>query len=81
MARAISRGVDSVEELEEVEYKEAEALAAREVAPYALAPSTTPSLLGADFAPLWETVYPEVPLEPSLMVDFGLVGGSSFLVG
>ena len=52
MKRAISRGVDTVEELERVEREEAEVLAAAEASnkpPTALA---TPPLLDADFVSL-----------------------------
>ena len=52
MARAISRGVDTVEELEEVERKEAEALSTKEALPTPPAPSTTLPLLSTDFVPL-----------------------------
>ena len=78
MTRAISRGVDSVEELEWVEREEAEALAQSAASNV----STTPPRLSADFESLWDSVYPEVPLEPSLMAEMGFVGsGPSFSVG
>jgi len=81
MMRAISRGIDSVEELERVEREEAEAAtrvpaeSSTDSAPV----STTPPRLSSDFGDLWDAVYPEVSLEPSLLADFGLVSGPSFL--
>lgn len=82
MARAISRGIDTVEELERVEREEAEALAAAEASADPPAAPSIPPCFDDDFAPLWDNVYPEVPLEPSLMADFGLIGGGpSFLAG
>jgi hypothetical protein len=76
MMRAISRGIDSVEELERVEREEAEALAKSNAQPDPPPSSATPPLLNDDFVPLWNTVYPEVQLEPALMSDFGLLSGS-----
>ncbi|KAK4096218.1 hypothetical protein N658DRAFT_501832 [Parathielavia hyrcaniae] len=81
MARAISRGIDTVEELERVEREEAEALATSEASPGPSAAPTTPSRLPADFMSTWDAVYSDVPLEPALMTDFGFVGGPSFLAG
>jgi hypothetical protein len=75
MSRAIHRGIDTVEELERVEKEEADALAAREALPSPPI-STTPPLLDADFEQVWDSVYAHVPLEPSLMSDFGLLAGS-----
>ncbi|AEO54806.1 hypothetical protein MYCTH_2313167 [Thermothelomyces thermophilus ATCC 42464] len=80
MMRAIARGIDSVEELERVEREEAAAAVAAE-ASGVTASSSTPSRLSADFGQLWDAVYPEVPLDPSLLADFGLVSGSSLSVG
>ena len=88
MKRAISRGVDTVEELERVEREEAEVLAAAEASSKPPTAPATPPLLDADFVSLWDDVYPEVQLEPSIMSDFGLLAGSpsfvenpSFLAG
>lgn len=82
MARAISRGIDTVEELERVEREEAEALAAAGASADPPGAPSTPPCFDDDFAPLWNTVCPEVPLEPSLMAEFGLIGGDpSFLAG
>ncbi len=88
MKRAISYGIDTVEELEQVEREEAEALAVREASANLLSTSTTLLLLDADFLPLQDTIYPEVQLGPQLMSDFGLFAGSpsfvedlSFLAG
>ena len=88
MMRAISRGIDTVEELEKVEREEADALAVVEASNKPPTAPATPPMLDADFLPLWDTVYPEVPLEPQLMSDFGLLAGSpswvedpSFLAG
>lgn len=80
MKRAISRGIDTVEELEQVEREEAEALAIREASADPPPTSTTPPLLDADFVPLWDSVYPDVQLEPFLMSDFGLLAGSPSFV-
>ena len=81
MIQAISRGIDTVEELERVEREEAEALTI-------LASSTNPpvapatlSHLSPTFVSSWDSIYPEIALEPLLFTDFGLVaGGLSFLV-
>jgi hypothetical protein len=73
MMRAISRGIDTVEELERVEAEEARKLSEAEASSAPPPASSTPPLLDADFAPLWDDVYPGVPLQPSLMADFGLV--------
>jgi len=88
MKRAIACGIDTVEELERVEREEAEALATRESLGLAPLAPVTPLLLDADFVPLWDTVYPDVQLEPVLMSYFGLLAGSpsfvedlSFLAG
>jgi hypothetical protein len=80
MMRAVSRGIDTVEELERVEREEAEASAA-EAAAAPPPDSTTPPLLGAEFAPLWDAVYPDVSLEPSLLAEFGLLEGAPSLGG
>lgn len=77
MVRAIRRGIDSVEELERVEKEEAEA-AARKAALEEAERSKTPSpVLPDDFAGLWEDVYPNVALSPSVLADFGLVSGGN----
>ncbi|KAK4095668.1 hypothetical protein N658DRAFT_437812 [Parathielavia hyrcaniae] len=80
MMRAIARGIDTVEELERVEREEAKALAESESAGNPPPASTTPPMLGADFVPLWDSTYPDVLLEPSLMSDFGLLAGSPSFV-
>lgn len=78
MTRAIHRGIDTVEELEGVEKEEAEALAARGASTNPPPAPITPPLLDADFEQVWDSVYAHVPLEPSLMSDFGLLAGSPF---
>ena len=52
MKRAISRGVDTVEELERVEREEAEVLAAAEASNKPPTAPATPPLLDADFVSL-----------------------------
>ena len=69
MAWAISWGIDSVEELERVEQEKAERAAA------ANRPSDSPSRLPDDFVSNWDALYPNVELDPSLLVEFGLVCG------
>jgi hypothetical protein len=76
MMRAISRGIDTVEELERVEREEAEAAAASEASTNPSTTSDTPPRLSPSFMPLWDDVYPGVPLEPSLLAEFGLLAGS-----
>ncbi len=49
MKRAISRSINTVEELEQVEREEAEALAVQEASANPPPTSTTPPLLDADF--------------------------------
>jgi septal ring factor EnvC (AmiA/AmiB activator) len=67
MMRAVSRGIDSVEELERVEREEAEREERR------LAENRPPSSgsLDADFGRVWDDVYPDVALSPSLLADLG----------
>ncbi len=52
MKRAISYSIDTIEELEQVEREEAEALAVREASANLPPTSTTLPLLDADFLPL-----------------------------
>ncbi len=52
MKRAISRGIDTVEELEQVEREKAEALVVQEASANLPPTSTTLPLLDADFLPL-----------------------------
>lgn len=75
MMRAVSRGIDNVEELERVEQVEAEDEACR-VAAAEPAPSSSPTLPDG-FMFEWNDVYPNVQLEPSLMRDFGLVSSNT----
>ena len=79
MMRAVSRGIDNVEELERVEKEEAAREAARQavVTPDSLPRrSSTEGQLDSDFMATWDAVYEDVPLDPSLLVDFGVVGGT-----
>jgi hypothetical protein len=75
MMRAVSRGIDNVEELERVEREEAEREERR------LAENRPPSSgsLDADFGRVWDDVYPDVALSPSLLADLGFAnpGGAS----
>lgn len=70
MMRAVSRGIDSVEELERVEREEAE----REERRLAELRPPSSDRLPADFVTSWDAVYPEVSLSPSLIADLGFVG-------
>lgn len=75
MLRAVSRGIDNVEELERVEKEEAEREERR------LAENRPPSSgsLDADFGRVWDDVYPDVALSPSFLADLGFAnpGGAS----
>lgn len=73
MMRAVSRGIDDLEELERVEREEAEKEQQR-AAP-ARPPSSSSELLPPDFISEWDAVYPEVALSPSILAEFGLVHG------
>jgi hypothetical protein len=68
MMRAVSRGIDNVEELERVERLEAERAAAAESAGR---PRSTDGRADAVIDD-WEELYGHVELDPSLLVDFGL---------
>jgi pyruvate/2-oxoglutarate dehydrogenase complex dihydrolipoamide acyltransferase (E2) component len=89
MMRAVSRGIDSVEELERVEKEEAEREAAKQqeavAAGVPAGRSSTEDLLDSDFLSTWDGVYSEVSLDPSLMVDLGFLNepseGSSAAAG
>ena len=72
--RAVRRGISSVEELERVEKEEAEreAVRAAENRP----PSSDSNYLDEAFIDDWNSLYPGVVLDPSIMVDFGLVDGT-----
>lgn len=79
MMRAVSRGIDNVEDLERVEKEEADREAARRaIATPDSGPrrSSTEGQLDSDFMTTWDAVYAEVPLDPSLLEDFGVVGGT-----
>lgn len=76
MTRAISRRIDTIEELEHVECEEVEAAAASEASANPSITSDTPPCLSPSFIPLQNDIYPEVPLEPSLLAEFGLLPGS-----
>ena len=76
MMRAVSRGIDNVEELEKVEKEEA----AREASCLAAATpesvprrSSTEDQLGPGFMATWDAVYEDVPLDLSLLAAFGVV--------
>ena len=58
MMRAVSRGIDSVEELERVEREEAESLAAARAPELSSLPPPAPSSPGADFVLPWDVVPP-----------------------
>jgi len=60
MKRAITRGIDTIEELERVEREESEALVAAEALGYTPSAPATPPLLDDDFVLLWDAIYPEV---------------------
>jgi hypothetical protein len=68
MMRAVRRGITSVEELEKVEKEEADREATRvaEDRP----PSATSVSLDADFTDVWDAVYSDVPLSPSVMATW-----------
>jgi hypothetical protein len=73
--RAVSRGIDSVEELERVEREEAEREQRRsEVSGSSAGRSSTENVLSSDFMQTWDAVYEDVPLDPSILADFDLVG-------
>ena len=74
MVRAVARGIDNVEELERVEREEAEEEARRKAAAEPSS-SITPALPD-DFSFDWDGTYPDVPLSPSLLNEFGLLDGS-----
>jgi hypothetical protein len=69
MTKAISRGLDSVEELERVEREEAEREEERQrsLDP----PPRSPDRLDATFEAEWNSLYGHVPLSPSLMAEMG----------
>jgi hypothetical protein len=76
MVRAVSRGIDSVEELERVEREEAEREASRqreaEVAGQAVGRSSTEGLVPDGFEQDWAECFGSLPLEPALMDDFSV---------
>lgn len=76
MMRAVSRGIDSVEELERVEKAEADREAARraaEVPDSSPRRSSTEDLLGPDFMSNWDAAHVNVPLDPALLATLGFV--------
>jgi hypothetical protein len=76
MIRAVSRGIDTVEELERVEKEEAEREASRqreaEVVGRPVGRSSTEGLVSADFELDWTECFGQSPLEPALMEDFSV---------
>lgn len=74
MMKAISRGIDSVEELERVEREEAEKEQRR--MEQARPPSNSSERLPSDFASEWDAVYGDVPLSPSVLDLLGVVDGN-----
>jgi hypothetical protein len=76
MMRALSRGIDTVEELEKVEKEEAERA---EQARLSNRPSSSEGRVDPEFMENWEDVYGHVELDPSLFETFGFAisGGSS----
>jgi hypothetical protein len=78
MMRAVSRGIDDVEELERVEREEAEREQRRsEISGSSAARSSTEDVLDPDFMSTWDAVYAHVPLDPALLETFGVVGGTA----
>ncbi|KAF4460792.1 hypothetical protein FALBO_12421 [Fusarium albosuccineum] len=89
MIRAVSRGIDSVEELERVEREEAEREADRQrqaaVSQTPAGRSSTEDLVLEGFDERWAECFGDASLEPALMEDFsaaalsycGVSGGSS----
>lgn len=69
LARAIERGLKSVEELDREE--EEERRRATEIAPGSSDPPTSSD----DFMNEWDGTFPEVDLDPSVLAQFGLVDG------
>jgi hypothetical protein len=83
MIRAVSKGLDTVEELERVEKEEAEAEASRSPQPSA-GRSSTEGIIPPDFDRDWSECFGDLPLEPALMEDFSCVAwphGTSSGVG
>ncbi|KAF4467458.1 hypothetical protein FALBO_5669 [Fusarium albosuccineum] len=76
MMRAVSRGIDNVEELERVEREEAEREAVRqheaEVSQVPVARSSTEDLVLEGFDERWAECFGDAPLEPALMEDFNV---------
>jgi hypothetical protein len=71
MIRTVRRSISSVEELERVEKEEAEYETAHIIENRP--PSSDSNLLDEAFIDDWNSLYPGVVLNPSIMVDFGLV--------
>ncbi|KAH6955746.1 hypothetical protein BKA56DRAFT_503444, partial [Ilyonectria sp. MPI-CAGE-AT-0026] len=75
MMRAVSRGIDNMEELERVEKEEAEREAQRQAASSVVSEgcSSTDSVLGEGFELSWDAVYLEVSLDSFLLATFSFV--------
>lgn len=73
MIRAVSRGIDTIEELKRAKREEAHQAATCEVE---ARPPSAGSLLPPNFVTNWDTVYPEVALSPSLITKFGFIVGA-----
>jgi hypothetical protein len=78
MMKAISRSIDSVEELERVKREEAEKEQRR--VEQARPPSNSSERLPSNFASEWDAVYSDVPLSPSVLDLLGVVDGNGRLV-
>lgn len=78
MMRAVSRGIDNVEELERVEKEEAEREAQRQAASSTVSEgrSSSDGVLPDDFLSTWDAVYSDVSLDPSVIATFGFVAPS-----
>ncbi len=74
MMRAVSRGIDNVEELEKVEREEAERA---EQARLAGRPPSSEGRADAQFMDDWNKLYSHVELDPSLYSTFGILPESS----
>ena len=78
MIKAISRGINSVEELERVEREEAEKEQRR--VEQARPPSNSSERLPSNFASEWDAMYGNVLLSPSVLDLLGVVDGNGRLV-
>lgn len=78
--RAVSRSIDSIEELECVKQEEAEyEQRCLEILGSLAACLSTEDVLDPDFILTWDAVYLDILLNPFLLESFGVISGTALI--